>query len=332
MSSLEERLKANCLHDVSGFCGCIFHETANELTRLKSELAGYAVLQGMVQEYGLSVLADISTLDQENRQMRARNERLEGELIAWQVAHATAEKELAALKAELAAISKALDSPHTDLSMTMVEVIQALKAQSEPYAWCHTGSSRLWDETDAKMEAKHCGGTCVAFPVFTHPFPADNTVIRHLQDPLNYAAIELYEKALKSSWPRGAKGKAFDFWTAARTAVSKNVADQESTDKEKRSPAPADKAQQAEEPVAKYYGPEFTRYCIEWLNGPLPEGTLLYTRRSPADKDAERLDLLVDLFDKHLIPLSLHELRMQFERIKAGKLPVIRKATRKEGK
>ena len=28
--------------------------------------------------------------------------------------------------------------------------------------------------------------------------------------------IKLYEQALLASWPEGAKGKAFDFWNAAR--------------------------------------------------------------------------------------------------------------------
>lgn len=57
-----------------------------------------------------------------------------------------------------------------------------------------------------------------------------------------------------------------------------------------------------------------------------------YPDQNTADaKDAERLDLLIDLFDRHLIPFSLHELRMQVERIKSGKLPVIRKAARQKG-
>ncbi len=44
--------------------------------------------------------------------------------------------ELQALKTELKSISKALDDPRTDLTHTMVEVIQALKAQAnKPVAW-----------------------------------------------------------------------------------------------------------------------------------------------------------------------------------------------------
>ena len=33
-------------------------------------------------------------------------------------------------------------------------------------------------------------------------------------------AIELYEQALKASWPDGAMGDAFDYWNAARVRSS----------------------------------------------------------------------------------------------------------------
>jgi hypothetical protein len=51
------------------------------------------------------------------------------------------------------------------------------------------------------------------------------------------------------------------------------------------------KAQPAQEPVARYYGSEMSRYCIEWTNGPLPEGTLLCSYPQPSaevEKDAAR--------------------------------------------
>ncbi len=56
------------------------------------------------------------------------------------------------------------------------------QAQSEPFGWMHSGSLRLMDEADARMEAKHCGGTCYAFPVFRTPQPASAEVKRVLND------------------------------------------------------------------------------------------------------------------------------------------------------
>ncbi len=52
-----------------------------------------------------------------------------GEHSTWKVAHAQKCEVIAALKAELKAISVAIDDPRTDLTHTMVEVIQELKAE-----------------------------------------------------------------------------------------------------------------------------------------------------------------------------------------------------------
>ena len=43
-------------------------------------------------------------------------------------------------------------------------------------------------------------------------------------------------------------------------------------------------------PVATYDGVEFTRYTLGWLNGMMPEGTVLYAPK--ADVDAKRLTTL----------------------------------------
>jgi hypothetical protein len=63
------------------------------------------------------------------------------------------------------------------------------------------------------------------------------------------------------------------------------------------------KAQPAQEPVARYYGSEMSRYCIEWINGPLPEGTLLYAAPQPSaevEKDATRYRWLRGNYDSAL--------------------------------
>ena len=45
----------------------------------------------------------------------------------------------------------------------------------EPHVWMIQGSHGTWKgehaEMDAKAEAKRCGGTCYAYPLYTHPEP-----------------------------------------------------------------------------------------------------------------------------------------------------------------
>lgn len=43
----------------------------------------------------------------------------------------------------------------------------ALKFNIEPVAWCVTGCSTVLDEYDAKAEAKRCGGSSKAVPLYT---------------------------------------------------------------------------------------------------------------------------------------------------------------------
>ncbi len=98
----------------------------------------------------------------------------------WNLADEAAD-EIERLKAELAEAyhqCKVANQEHFD----MEQELAALKTQSEPFGWMHSGSLRLMDEADARMEAKHCGGTCYAFPVFRTPQPASAEVKRVLND------------------------------------------------------------------------------------------------------------------------------------------------------
>ena len=51
----------------------------------------------------------------------------------------------------------------------------APQAQEPPHVWMIQGSHGTWKgehaEMDAKAEAKRCGGTCYAYPLYTHPEP-----------------------------------------------------------------------------------------------------------------------------------------------------------------
>jgi hypothetical protein len=55
--------------------------------------------------------------------------------------------------------------------------------------------------------------------------------------------------------------------------------------------------QPAQEPVARYYGSEMSRYCIEWINGPLPEGTLLYASPQPSAEVERTLTMARDAIE-----------------------------------
>lgn len=52
---------------------------------------------------------------------------------------------------------------------------QAEAKTGEPYGWAVTGCHSLyrgeWAEDTARSEAKRCGGTARAFPLYTHPAP-----------------------------------------------------------------------------------------------------------------------------------------------------------------
>lgn len=55
-------------------------------------------------------------------------------------------------------------------------VLALAAPQGEPYGWAVTGCHSLyrgeWAESTAQAEAKRCGGTAVAFPLYTAPAPA----------------------------------------------------------------------------------------------------------------------------------------------------------------
>jgi hypothetical protein len=81
----------------------------------------------------------------------------------------------------LEALRSVFDRPDTsesyDAMMDRVQTaIAALEAETgeppvpQPYAWTVSASTRLWfgkhADTDSEIEARHCGGTCVAFPLY----------------------------------------------------------------------------------------------------------------------------------------------------------------------
>ena len=50
-----------------------------------------------------------------------------------------------------------------------LEEMKQLRAKATPIAWYVTGCSTMLDEHDAKAEAKRCGGSTKAVPLYTSP-------------------------------------------------------------------------------------------------------------------------------------------------------------------
>ena len=50
-----------------------------------------------------------------------------------------------------------------------LEEMKQLRAKATPIAWYVTGCSTMLDEHDAKAEAKRCGGSAKAVPLYTSP-------------------------------------------------------------------------------------------------------------------------------------------------------------------
>jgi hypothetical protein len=81
---------------------------------------------------------------------------------------------------EPASIAQLADGTYMDKDCKCSAAITALRAAlaasdtpAKPYAWAVTGLRSMYfgefAEVDAKREAKHCGGTARAFPLYTAP-------------------------------------------------------------------------------------------------------------------------------------------------------------------
>lgn len=68
--------------------------------------------------------------------------------------------EIAQQEAELQRLRKKLQ---------LLEEMKQLRAKATPIAWYVTGCSTMLDEHDAKAEAKRCGGSAKAVPLYTSP-------------------------------------------------------------------------------------------------------------------------------------------------------------------
>lgn len=72
-----------------------------------------------------------------------------------------------ALDAEIAQQEAELQRLHKKLQL--LEEMKQLSAKATPIAWYVTGCSTMLDEHDAKAEAKRCGGSAKAVPLYTSP-------------------------------------------------------------------------------------------------------------------------------------------------------------------
>ena len=74
--------------------------------------------------------------------------------------------EIAPQEAELQRLRKKLQLLG---ELEALEEMKQLRAKATPIAWYVTGCSTMLDEHDAKAEAKRCGGSAKAVPLYTSP-------------------------------------------------------------------------------------------------------------------------------------------------------------------
>ena len=72
-----------------------------------------------------------------------------------------------ALDAEIA--QKEAEFQRLCKKLQLLEEMKQLRAKATPIAWYVTGCSTMLDEHDAKAEAKRCGGSAKAVPLYTVP-------------------------------------------------------------------------------------------------------------------------------------------------------------------
>ncbi|WP_294636584.1 hypothetical protein [uncultured Aquabacterium sp.] len=103
-----------------------------------------------------------------------------------------------------------------------VLALAAPAPQGEPYGWAVTGCHSLyrgeWAESTAKAEARRCGGTARAFPLYTAPAPAVPMSEVDLQDD---DALRFAQRVLESDAPESDRKAARDMLVAIRTRVRK---------------------------------------------------------------------------------------------------------------
>ena len=90
----------------------------------------------------------------------------EGHNALSQLRHRLAAHDLAARQREMQLLGEI-----EALERLALRVLKQLGAEATPIAWYVTGCSTLLDEHDAKSEAKRCGGSAKAIPLYTAPQP-----------------------------------------------------------------------------------------------------------------------------------------------------------------
>ena len=98
----------------------------------------------------------------------------EGHNALSQLRHRLAAYDLAARQREMQLLSEI-----EALERLALNVLKQHGAEATPIAWYVTGCSTMLDEHDAKAEAKRCGGSAKAVPLYTRPVGPETA---HLDD------------------------------------------------------------------------------------------------------------------------------------------------------
>ena len=83
----------------------------------------------------------------------------------------------------------------------LAAIIASVVVEDEPYCWMVTGSSvpfyGEFSQIDADLEAKHCGGTAKAFPLYTAPQAPEGVESVVSNETVNVKLLEVAKRARK---------------------------------------------------------------------------------------------------------------------------------------
>jgi hypothetical protein len=137
-----------------------------ELQRLREEKAAIVQEENHVDKLFDAVLNCPHSITHESVTLHFYPRQKEGHNALAQLHHRIADYELAARQREMQLLGEI-----EALERLALNALKQLGVETTPIAWYVTGCSTMLDEHDAKSEAKRCGGSAKAVPLYTEPPP-----------------------------------------------------------------------------------------------------------------------------------------------------------------
>lgn len=135
-----------------------------ELQRLREEKAAIVQEENHVDKLFDAVLECPHSITHESVTLHFYPRQKEGHNALAQLHHRLAAYDQAARQREMQLLSEI-----EALERVALNALKQLGADTAPIAWYVTGCSTMLDEHEAKVEAKRCGGSAKAVPLYTRP-------------------------------------------------------------------------------------------------------------------------------------------------------------------